>query len=67
MAEISQTEADDMTSNMIYADIVAESLAQGEAEMLVQTSLTALSQSGNQRASMVSFLLNQSLGFSGAF
>jgi flagellin len=67
MAEISQTEADDMTSNMIDADIVAESLAQGEAEMLVQTSLTALSQSGNQRASMVSFLLNQSLGFSGAF
>ncbi len=67
MAEIAQTEADDMTSNMIDADIVAESLAQGEAEMLVQTSLTALSQSGNQRASMVSFLLNQSLGFSGAF
>jgi flagellin-like hook-associated protein FlgL len=67
MAEISQTEADDMTSNMIDADIVAESLVQGEAEMLVQTSLTALSQSGNQRASMVSFLLNQSLGFSGAF
>ena len=67
LAEISQTEADDMTSNMIDADIVAESLAQEEAEMLVQTSLTALSQSGNQRASMVSFLLNQSLGFSGAF
>lgn len=67
MAEIAQTEADDMTSNMIDADIVAESLAQEEAEMLVQTSLTALSQSGNQRASMVSFLLNQSLGFSGAF
>ena len=59
--------AQESQARLTEADFAAETSEQAEAQMLMQTSITALSQLNGNRAAMVSLLLNQSLGFSGSF
>ena len=56
--------AEDAQARLTQTDFAAETAEQAEAQLLIETSVTALSQFNANRSAVVSLLLNQSLGFS---